>query len=154
VAIKGRKRKKRGIHPWRIVVLVLIFGIGAWWWAGSSSHEPDDRKSGDPAALRALRKRAEREDIPAQIELAERFCSGKGVKKNVFQCAEWYRKAANLGSGTAMLRIGDLYASGEGFILDRDAAAMWWRKAESTADGADGAKRRLQGMKVGGDHQK
>lgn len=92
-----------------------------------------------------MKKRAGHGDRPAQIELAERFCQGRGVKKNIFQCAEWYRKAANLGSGVAMLRLGDLYATGKGFILDKEAAAMWWRKAASTTDGADGAKSRLGG---------
>lgn len=90
-----------------------------------------------------LKQRAEHGDRGALMELAERYCQGRDVKKNVFQCAEWYRKAANLGSGTAMLRLGDLYATGTGFILDKEAAAMWWRKAGSTADGADGAKSRL-----------
>jgi hypothetical protein len=77
------------------------------------------------------------------LELAERYCEGRGVRKNRFQCAEWYRKAANLGSGVAMLRLGDMYATGEGFILDKEAALSWWRKASATADGADGASKRL-----------
>ena len=76
------------------------------------------------------------------------------MRKNIFQCAEWYRKAANLGSGIAMIRLGDLYATGDGFILDKDAAAMWWRKAESTVDGADGARSRFQRMNAGTQRQK
>lgn len=141
---KVRKRKNRGIRARHVLALVGIICIVAWWWPDKPSHERVDPASGERAAQRETQRRAERGDGPAQMELAERHCLGRGVRKNIFQCAEWYRKAANLGNGVAMLRLGDLYASGEGFILDKEAAAMWWRKAESTADGADGAKERLQ----------
>jgi len=120
-----RKRKKRGIRTWQVVVLSAIVCIGTWFWLTNSSGDKSAPRSDDRAGLQKTRQRAEQGDVPAQRELAERYCSGTGVKKNIFQCAEWYRKAANLGSGVAMLRLGDLYASGEGFILDKDAAAMW-----------------------------
>lgn len=123
--------------------MLAVCCLGAWWWWGTPSRERESRTAFEGAALREVRLRAERGDGPAQMELAERYCQGKGVRKNVFQCAEWYRKAANLGFGSAMLRLGDLYATGEGFILDKEAAGMWWRKAEATADAADGAKARL-----------
>jgi TPR repeat protein len=122
--------------------------LGAWWWWAAPSRDRETRTAVERAALHEVRQRAERGDAPAQMELAERYCQGKGVRKNVFQCAEWYRKAANLGFGAAMLRLGDLYATGEGFILDKEAAGMWWRKAEATADGADGAKTRLRRLGV------
>jgi len=149
-----RKRKNRRIRTWLIVVLAVIVCIGAWRWSTNSSDDKTDPRPTDRAGFQKTRQRAERGDLPAQLELAERFCSGKGVKKNIFQCAEWYRKAANLGSGIAMLRLGDLYAAGDGFILDKAAAAMWWHKAASTIDGAGGAKNRLQKLDADNHSQK
>ena len=143
MAARARKRTSRRLRIWRVLVPVAALGIAIWWWAGTPSREQAPRIPGEQPALQNLQHRAERGDRPAQMELADKYCSGAGVKKNIFKCAEWYRKAANLGNGVAMLRLGDLYASGEGFILDKEAAAMWWRKAESTTDAGDEAKRML-----------
>lgn len=140
---KGRRRAGRWSLKWRVIALAAVVCAGAWWWSAGSSRNEAERTSLGRVALNDLGLRAERGDVPAQMELAQRYCSGKGVGRNAFQCAEWYRRAANLGNGVAMLRLGDLYASGEGFILDKDAAALWWGKAAATADGAAGAKSRL-----------
>jgi TPR repeat protein len=125
--------------------VLAAFCVGIWWLLDKPAHENGDAPAKERGAVTALKRRAERGDAAAQMELAESYCRGTGVRKNMFQCAEWYRKAANLGHGAAMLRLGDMYDTGEGFILDKEAAAMWWRKAESTADGAEGAKSRLRG---------
>lgn len=149
MAVKGRRRKKRRSRTWPAGVLLALLCVGVWWWSATPSREPQDPAAAGQDGLRELRGRAEQGDGAAQLELAESYCRGTGVKMNIFQCAAWYRKAANLGSGVAMLRLGDLYATGEGFILDREAAAMWWRKAEATAEGAAGAKSRLRQLTAG-----
>lgn len=143
---KGRQPRKRGARSsrkWRVFFGLVVLCGGVWWWSRESASEKNDQAALEQVSLNKLKKRGAQGDGAAQLELAEKYCLGKGVRKNKFQCAEWYRKAANLGSGIAMLRLGDMYATGEGFILDKDAALMWWRKAASTADGATGAAKRL-----------
>jgi TPR repeat protein len=146
LAKKARKRKKRGVKAWQVLLALALLVAGIWWVSNQPSQDGRDLQS---VSQEEIKLRAERGDGTAQMELAKRYCEGSGVPKNVFQCAEWYRKAANGGNGLAMLRLGDLYTAGEGFIQDKDAAAMWWRKAEATAEGAAGASSRLRELNAG-----
>jgi len=146
---RARQRKKRGVRAWHVLLVLAALVAGVWWSLDQPSHGRRDPRYFESVSLQEIRQRAERGDGPAQMELAERYCQGSGVEKNVFQCAEWHRKAATSGFGLAMLRLGDLYAAGDGFIKDKDAAAMWWRRAASTEDGKAGASSRLRTLNAG-----
>ena len=54
---------------------------------------------------------------------------GKGVTKDLTKAAEWYRKAAEQGLGSAQDQIGRCYEGGYGVTKDLTKAAEWYRKA-------------------------
>ena len=71
---------------------------------------------------------------------------GKGVRKNLRQAAEWYRKAAEQGHIDAYTNLGLMYANGLGVRLDFEMAAKWYRAAADLrrAHGAGQSRRALR----------
>lgn len=55
---------------------------------------------------------------------------GGGVRKDIGQAIEWYRKAAELGNSTAMVSLGECYD----IKRDMDQAIHWYRKAAKLGD--------------------
>ena len=58
----------------------------------------------------------------------------RGAPHSYVQAMVWYRKAAALGSASAMTNIGLLYARGQGVPQDYAKAIAWWRKAAAARD--------------------
>jgi TPR repeat protein len=59
----------------------------------------------------------------------ELYYQGKSVPKNIARAADWFNKAANLGSSEAMNRIGELWAAGMDGPPNPKQALGWYRKA-------------------------
>ena len=71
--------------------------------------------------------------------------SGMGVETDSAKAAEWYRKAAEQGLGSAQYHLGRCYEGGHGVTKDLTKAAEWYQKAADK--GYD--KKLLQGCDVG-----
>jgi TPR repeat protein len=80
-------------------------------------------------ALGLLRPLAEQGDPAAQEKIGRLYERGKGLPKDTFSAAEWYRKAAEQGDAAAQGRLGTLYRTGEGVPRDNAEALKWYRKS-------------------------
>lgn len=103
---------------------------------GGSSVKPktasQPRSTGNlPAALgsQALRAAAVAGNPTAQYEIAHRYATGKGVKKDMNKARIWYQKAASRGFALAQYRLGTLYEKGLGVKKDLGAARIWYKRA-------------------------
>jgi len=81
------------------------------------------------ASLNEVKVAAQAGDATAQCQLGARLVMGRGVKTNLAEGAEWYRKAAEQGLAHAQFRLGMMYEQGRGVTKSRDAAMEWMRKA-------------------------
>ena len=87
--------------------------------------------------LEQLKKLADWGDAEAQFKLAEKYMSGKGVKRDVIRGKELYEDAAENGYTAAYKKLGelyyngimDVYGDGQGFDRDYAKAAKWLEKA-------------------------
>jgi TPR repeat protein len=70
------------------------------------------------------------------FSLGEIFYQGKLVPKDMSQAAEWFGKAAALGSPEAMNRIGEMWAARLNGTPDSKEAANWYRKAANKGSAA------------------
>ncbi len=84
-----------------------------------------------PAALgpEALRSAAVAGNPTAQYEIAHRYATGKGVKKDMGKARAWYQKAAARGFAMAQYRLGTLYEKGQGVKKDLASARIWYKRA-------------------------
>jgi len=83
-----------------------------------------------PAAVAALRQKAEHGDAQAQYELGLLYEHGTGVTKEMAEAIRWYRKAEKLGSADARHTL-ELIS----FLLRSDAESVaWYRKAAEQGD--------------------
>ena len=74
-------------------------------------------------------------DAAAQMQVGEGYAAGKGIKRDLKQAAEWYRKAAEKGSVAGQIHLAALYRDGgQGFARDMAQAAEWYRKAAEQGD--------------------
>ncbi|MEZ5542126.1 MAG: tetratricopeptide repeat protein [Pseudomonadota bacterium] len=90
-----------------------------------------------------IRKLAEDGDPEAQYQLAIRYESGVGVKRDYPQALHWFTLAANSGHLMAMKSLADIYARGlDGVDADKARAAHWSdrvRQAETAVQQASPA---------------
>ncbi len=78
------------------------------------------------AQVEALRRRAEKGDAKAQVELGIYYEYGFGVEKNYAEALVWFRKAVALGNTSARFRLGEMYLAGRGVVRDLIQAANWY----------------------------
>ncbi|UWZ83359.1 tetratricopeptide repeat protein [Occallatibacter riparius] len=90
--------------------------------AGASSDKHFDQ----------LRKRAEKGDPTQQLELAEAYLTGAGVKQDMAQAAHWYEQAARRGNPQAENQIGFFYQAGIGVPVDPVRAFHWYQLASAS----------------------
>jgi TPR repeat protein len=76
--------------------------------------------------MEALRARADKGEIDAQIELARRYETGSGLPVDSTQTVKWYLRAIRLGSAEAAHRLGGMLALGRGVKKDPARAARFW----------------------------
>ena len=96
---------------------------------------------GDPEAMNSLGLKLEESNFLERNDKKE-------IKENYRKAAEWYFKAAQLGSSNGMVNLGDCYAGGRGVKKDKDSALKWFM--ESALLGNDAAMYNLgNGYRVG-----
>lgn len=66
-------------------------------------------------------------DIAKEVEVAEGYLVGHGVRQNPQLAAEWYEKAANAGDAAAQNQIGYMYQAGMGVPKDPERASHWYQ---------------------------
>jgi hypothetical protein len=88
------------------------------------SEKEDELKA---ANLTELVAAANQGDVDSQLDLAEMYYEGRGLKKDHAEALKWYRKAAEKSDPLAQFWIGRLYSRGEGVTKDARAAVNWFR---------------------------
>lgn len=73
-------------------------------------------------------------DAKGQFELAVKYESGRGVKKDFSKALELYRSAAASGYTPAQSTLGYMYLYGEGVPQDLEQALEWNQKAVDAGD--------------------
>ena len=73
-------------------------------------------------------------DAKAEFELAVKYESGRGVKKDFTKALEHYRSAATAGYAPAQSTLGYMYLYGEGVPRDFNQALEWNQKAADSGD--------------------
>ncbi len=88
----------------------------------------------DPSELTAwIKQRADKGDIQAAFDLAERYIQGQGCLVNPDGAYQWMQKAAEAGHGEAQLRLAQWYEKPPVLKLPDPAKAIhWYAKAAST----------------------
>ncbi|CAD7715206.1 hypothetical protein LMG31884_15160 [Xanthomonas hydrangeae] len=100
-----------------------------------SEHAPDTAQLIDllrtqpDQALALLRKTAARQDVEAQLLLAQIYAEGRGVAVDPAMAMLWYEVAANAGHAEAMNQLGRCHELGFGTACNIVLAALWYRRA-------------------------
>ena len=82
-----------------------------------------------------LLKRASNGELQAQIEVSERYATGRGTEKNETEAFEWRKKAAEQGDVESQVLIADFYKRGYGIAKNKEEAFNWYIKsAENNND--------------------
>ena len=144
VAILGEihDRAERG-DPAARFVLGVAYAMGegvpldvgraiAWWrrlGEPDASRPASEKDEDDSHAFDVSleRRRGERGDVGAQMELAERYLVGKGVVRDDAAAVAWARRAAEQGHPHAYLLLGVMHLAGRAFPRDDVAAYKWLR---------------------------
>lgn len=79
--------------------------------------------------LSALTQKAEKGNLQAQTELAERYYKGDGVAANPGLAAHWYGKLAEKGVANAQMTLALMYIKGNGVTKDNAKAVHWLTQA-------------------------
>ncbi|MBV8394518.1 MAG: sel1 repeat family protein [Alphaproteobacteria bacterium] len=97
--------------------------------AGADSSGPARAADIAKLSFEELRRRANRDDLPAMEEMARRLVSGNGIAKDTEAGAGWTLRAAERGSAQAAFNAGVMYE--RGFVVERDdaKAAQWYRRS-------------------------
>jgi hypothetical protein len=90
----------------------------------------DSKAVTDTAAdVGTIRPLATRGDADAQLQLADMYYTGNGLKQDYTQAFLWYRRAAQQGNMNAQYKLGNIYLMGEGIEQDDVQAAQWYERA-------------------------
>jgi hypothetical protein len=95
----------------------------------------------DGASFHWFQRGAELGDHDAELELAEAYFRGKGVRGNKTEAAMWYRTAAEHNVPEAQYKLGLLFAKGDAVAKNDQTAVQWFRRA--AAQGHAGARDEL-----------
>jgi hypothetical protein len=79
--------------------------------------------------LNSLKAQARSGDAAAALKLAHIYESGKDVRADRFEAADWYTKAAQAGNAEAQNIAGVLLRTGDGGRKDPEEALKWFRMA-------------------------
>lgn len=83
----------------------------------------------DGLTLKEVEKEAEKQDVEAQVFMANCYYIGNVVPKNYSNAVKWFRKAADKGNPYAEYMLGNCYYYGNGVLMNRKQAVTWYRKA-------------------------
>lgn len=83
----------------------------------------------DGLTLREVNDLAEKQDVDAQVLMANCYYFGKVVPKVYTNAVRWFRQAAEKGNSYAEYMLASCYFYGDGVSMDRGQAVVWYRKA-------------------------
>jgi len=72
---------------------------------------------------------AEQDHPEAILEVAWRYATGTGVRRDLGVAAEWYRRGAEIGLADARYSLASMYDTGEGVARDGGKCLFWLRQA-------------------------
>jgi len=113
----------RAVQPRLAAALGLIVGV-----IGCGRPAVPPPPATGPAVDPALLARAEQGDLPAMVELAERYRID-AASRDQARAIAWYTQAAVKGHGGAMLMLARFYRTGDGLRRDPVQARQWLEKA-------------------------
>jgi TPR repeat protein len=79
-----------------------------------------------PTALKLLQPLADQGHAAAQLDIANMYENGRGVKQDNAEAVKWTLKAAEQGNSLAQLNMGQMYKNGWGVNQDNVQAYMWY----------------------------
>lgn len=121
--MRFERRDRRGCAAgWRRVAAVNVAVLAVCGMAAIAG-------ANDEVELLILRDAAERGDVRAQVEYADRLATGRGAAADVRAALEWWAKAALAGDPDAMVRVADHLVDGRGVAADPAKALALWRRA-------------------------
>ena len=86
-------------------------------------------------AFDAFLQAAEKNCVPAMVNLGECYFDGEGTAQNIHEGLKWIRKAANLGNTKAMLYLASGYYLGKFDLEENHALSFsWCKKAAENGD--------------------
>jgi TPR repeat protein len=94
----------------------------------------DGVETSEEKGLEEMRCVADKGHIEAMNFMGDWEQSPKNMSADCQRSAQWFRKAANLNSTTAMVRLGELYEQGRGVALDTGKAGYWYELAGEKGD--------------------
>ena len=117
--------------PTRIILVLmlslLVLPAFAQW------EEWDDKDLAlfreDQKEIDQLRTMADQGHAGAQYNLGLKYDAGRGVPRDYWHAARWYRLAADQGHAAAQYNLGSRYLVGEGVPQDDKEAVRWYRLA-------------------------
>jgi uncharacterized protein len=80
-------------------------------------------------AIKRIMRAACLGDACAQNELGIRYEKGTGIKKDIIEAVEWYKKAADNGDMYAQANIGLAFYHGRGVTQNYKLAIQWYKRA-------------------------
>lgn len=105
-----------------MIFLLLTVFIGTAAWA---------------TEIDAVKAKAEKGDIEAQLELGLIYVQGKDVDQDFTAAKKWWDRAAEQGNAAARYYVGLMYARGDGVTQDMvQARSMWEQSADMDHVGA------------------
>jgi TPR repeat protein len=82
------------------------------------------------AAEKRLQSLANKGNTDAQVKIGDYFYFGiAGKTKSYTTAFDWYKKAAESGSGEGAYRLGNCYLNAQGILKDSEKAAHWYKKS-------------------------
>ncbi|KAF9287800.1 hypothetical protein BGZ74_001005 [Mortierella antarctica] len=113
--------------------IVIVSGSVATSMENTTSpslFQPDAQQSNQVMdAFSLLLSRAEKDDVEAQIALAERYDKGDGIEQSYVEAFKWYLQAAKLGSTSAQFNVGLRIFHGQGVEQSHIKAVLWFHKS-------------------------
>jgi TPR repeat protein len=94
-----------------------------------NQEDNNDNEVENQKLFQQLKRRANRGEVKAQLELADMYTKGKGIEQDMIQAIKWYRKAASKGEVKAQLELANMYAKGKDVVQNLPKAIKWYRKA-------------------------
>lgn len=81
------------------------------------------------AALKWLRKAADKGSAEAQYDLGQAYYLGIGLPANAQEATKWWQRSAKNADSAARLDLGEAYFRGYGVARDPKQAVYWWQQA-------------------------
>jgi TPR repeat protein len=97
--------------------------------AGAAMPLPGQPTDADRKDFGALKARADKGDVDAELSVANRYKTGDGVTRDLAKAVKYTRKAAEQGSARAQCLLALMYSNGDGVKVDLAEAARWFYKA-------------------------